>query len=514
MKPAYAPFALLGAGLWWGLYALTRVIVEFLRGMGPLGELVGSHLLGLVMLCVLGFLGLSAFVSALSSLYLSRDLPMLLARPVPLPAVHASKSVVAGIGAAWMPVAFIPAVLAGYGAAYGAGWAYYAAIVPASVAYALAPVGVGVLCSHLATWLMPARGSRAGALGLGLVLFVGAYFVFQHSTAPARDSLEALFTALLRIRADSPMLPSYWFTRSMGALMRGGAVDALYAALLATNALFWPTVALLAGDALYARNIQKTAGVGAPSRAGGRAGLFGPGHAFMAKDAIIFMRDPEQWTQLGVVGSLLVIYVYNFRLMPVATLLGMSPYASWLLAAGNAALAGLVLVALGARFLYVAVSLEAGAFWAVRSAPVRLSHMLREKLVVGAVPLGALALGLALAGGWLMGQGAAEVAATVAVVGVMSVAVCSLALGMGALMPRFQHESIAQVSTSMGSVAFMGAAFLLVALTLALALAGGWLWAGGSHALGLGVWALGLGLNAWAGIIPLRAGAASLERAQ
>jgi hypothetical protein len=50
----------------------------------------------------------------------------------------------------------------------------------------------------------------------------------------------------------------------------------------------------------------------------------------------------------------------------------------------------------------------------------------------------------------------------------LSVSICGLGTGLGAIYPKFKYENIASVSMSIGGMAFMVMAFGLVLLTLSL----------------------------------------------
>jgi ABC-2 type transport system permease protein len=100
------------------------------------------------------------------------------------------------------------------------------------------------------------------------------------------------------------------------------------------------------------------------------------------------MRDTTQWSQLFLLLALIVVYLYNFKVLPLGTFADARRNfcASWFPFA-NLALAGFVLSAVAVRFAFPAVSLEGRAFWILQSAPVSLRALVWSKFWLVFVPL-------------------------------------------------------------------------------------------------------------------------------
>src|SRR5213079_1122739 len=101
----------------------------------------------------------------------------------------------------------------------------------------------------------------------------------------------------------------------------------------------------------------------------------------------------------------------------------------------NLGLAGFVLAAIAARFIFPAVSLEGRHMWLLRSSPLDLRALLWSKYWVGTLPL--LALALLLTG---LTNVLLQVRPFMMVVGLVTIcgltfAIAALALGFGALYP-------------------------------------------------------------------------------
>ena len=89
----------------------------------------------------------------------------------------------------------------------------------------------------------------------------------------------------------------------------------------------------------------------------------------LEKDIRVFFRDNTQWSQLLLLAALVVVYLYNFSVLPLEKSPIRLEYIRNQLAFLNMGLAGFVLSAISVRFIFPAVSGEGGAFWIIRDIP-------------------------------------------------------------------------------------------------------------------------------------------------
>jgi ABC-2 type transport system permease protein len=162
-----------------------------------------------------------------------------------------------------------------------------------------------------------------------------------------------------------------------------------------------------------------------------------------------------------------MIYVYNFKSMPVNALAGF-PFIREIMVLVNLVLSGLVLSAVSARFIYASVSLEGQAFWIIRTSPVDIGKFLWSKFLYGVIPVTALMLILVFLTNLAMNAGGVLMYLSLGTVLMLCISVSGLGTGFGAIYPKFKHENIASVSISLGGMSFMLIAFTLVIATLSL----------------------------------------------
>jgi ABC-2 type transport system permease protein len=185
------------------------------------------------------------------------------------------------------------------------------------------------------------------------------------------------------------------------------------------------------------------------------------------KDVKVFLRDVSQWLQLLPLCALVLLYLYNFRVLDLERIPYMSGVMKNVYALVNLGMAGFVVATVAVRFVFPAVSAEGAAFWLVRTSPVPMRDFLWSKFGTGVVPMVLFTEMLTIAANELMTVDPfLKVVAAIAV-GFMTVAMVGLAVGLGARYPRFGADPN-QVAGSYGGVAFMILSVLYIIVMIVL----------------------------------------------
>jgi len=182
----------------------------------------------------------------------------------------------------------------------------------------------------------------------------------------------------------------------------------------------------------------------------------------LIKDLKVFLRDVSQWSQLLLLVALMLVYLYNFRILDLEKNPYMSGMVKNVYAFVNLAMAGLVMSTVCARFVFPAVSAEGAAFWIIRTAPVSLRVFLWSKFWIGFVPVLVLTEVLTVAANSFLGVDPFLRIVGALAVALMTLALVGLATGTGARYPRFNADNPSQVAGSYGGVAFMIMAVLFM----------------------------------------------------
>lgn len=439
---------------------LIQAIQERLEFLAPymLGQLIHT-----LFLSFFGLLILSSMTSSVSGFFMSREIPFLLTSPVHPAAFIIQRFSLVFTQSAWMIIIFGAPPFLAYSSRLGLGWPFLAGWFPVFLLLIMIPVLLGSACGIVLMKLLPA--SRVKQALSFLTLAVGALIIilFRMSRperlfmdVPQEEVMD--FVQAISV-PDSTFMPTSWAASAvmgLGSNEMGGVylLNLLYllgtcggCALLiyAFFKMFYRS-GLSSLDEGQIRKSRKARTV--------VESIFErlpavPG-AYLTKDMLIFARDPARWTQLFLLGALVVLYVYNAYSFP----LGGFFYRN-LVAFLNLAITGFVLSALCVRFVFPSVSLEGQSMWITMSAPVPMRKFFLAKFIFAAVPLCLISLVLSVTtnvvmrvdGDMMILFGGASVAMAISLVG--------LNLGMGAVFPKFQFENEAQIPASPGGVVTM-----------------------------------------------------------
>ncbi|MFI5005863.1 MAG: hypothetical protein ACHQKZ_00430 [Solirubrobacterales bacterium] len=472
----FATIAVLVAG---AIFTAVRWLTVQLLDYEELGDYLLRLGLGWVFLTLLSFLSFSAVVTSLSTFFLSDDLRLLLATPIPRSRLFYSRFAKAVGQSGWMVAAFVLPVLLGVALARCVGPAFYLIAILTVVPFVLIPCALGSVVTLLLVNIFPARRARDVLTLMGL-LFGMVLVVLLRVLRPERllnveslPDVTAFFTTLQS--PVTPLLPSFWAGEVLFTGLQGG-IDWLHLGALWTTALAFTIGARAAFGRLYfdgwskaqeARKARLTRLRGLEKLAA-HLPLAPMARNLLLKDLKVFLRDTAQWSQLLLLVALALVYVYNFRVLDLDRIPYMAGVVKNAYAFVNLGMAAFVLSAVAVRFVFPAVSAEGTAFWIVRTAPVTMRSFLWSKFWTGLIPILVMALGLTVVSNELLRVGPfLRLLSAVAIV-CMTFALVGLAAGMGARHPRFEAENLTQVAGSYGGVAFMVLAVLFILATVAL----------------------------------------------
>ena len=391
----------LALAFWCGTYYVIRRVLLYFQSVYDLGPSLAYQLLLIILLTFLSMLLFSNLITALSTFFLARDLDLVLSTPVSPDSFYYARLITTTLNSSWMVLFFSLPIFAAYGTVFGSGVLFYLWVAVVLPLFLIVPAAVGVLIMHLLVYFLPAKRIRDMLFFIGLFAFLIIYFLFRFSQ-PERLVQPESFGHFLQFLAAmetpaSPLLPSSWAAEVLaGPLFKRPTGQGFFYALLASYAFFLPLATSWVSSAVYLAGWSKAQ----ESKQGRRKyELFETGlnwlmrpfpsvfGALMVKDIKTFLRDSTQWSQLFLLIALIVVYLYNFKVLPLdrsplptATLKTVVSFA-------NLALAGFVLSAVAMRFAFPAVSLEGKAFWILQTAPISLRTLLWSKLWLNLVPL-------------------------------------------------------------------------------------------------------------------------------
>ena len=476
-RAKFVLLALTGVGFWTAVFGASYRVLRYIGNVQDIGNLLAGKVLGVILLAFLSILLLSNIITALSTFFLAKDLDLLVAAPIGWPRLYLAKLGETIVHSSWMVGLLALPILTAYGTVYAGGPLFPFVAAAALGPYLLLPAVAGTIFTVLLVNVFPARRTREllGLIGLGAGALVVLLLRFIRPEQLARPEGFRNFVDYLTVlkAPTSPWLPSEW---SAEMIMNW----------LTRVADPWPIVKLWGAAALalglgaavhrwlFLQGYSK-AQEGAERKV--RRPLRGPAarlltwlppqkREFLFKDMRLFFRDNTQWSQLILLVVLLMIYIFNIKSLPIHSGERIPFALVTIISFLNLGLAGFVLAAVAARFIFPAISLEGRQMWLLRSSPLDPRAMLWSKYWMGTLPLLALALSITVLTNWLLQVSPFMMGVSLATIVLYTMAASALALTFGVFYPQFGTENAAQIPTSFGGVVYMMSSLCLLALVI------------------------------------------------
>lgn len=475
--------AAVGLAFWSLMFILSSRVLIYFQSVEVIGDLLAHHLLSMIFLTFFSLLIFSNIITALSNLYLSSDLELCHSSPSSLEEVFLSRAIYTLIDSSWMVIIFGLPVLMAYAYVYGPGVGFYISLLHSGLALILIAAGIGVLVTMIMVSIFPAHRTRDIIMLLMIFIVIAVYLLFRFLRPERLVDPDAFFNVMQYVSAlkspDSPYLPTHWVTELLWGYVKGsGDHNMLFGvALLWSSAAAMIVLNIWAAERIYFTGFSKAQE--AKRRRGGRGMLdlfirilkrhLGKDLAsVLDKDIRHFFRDNTQWSQLLLLGALVIVYLYNFSVLPLERSPIRLEFLQNVIAFLNLGLAGFVISAVSVRFIYPAVSSEGRSFWIIQSSPLTVGRFLWAKFLIYIVPMLLLGEILIIVTNYLLHvtlfmMFLSSITIFLAVFGIVA-----LGVGLGALYPDFKHENIAKVATGFGGLIYMifSAVFMAVIIIL------------------------------------------------
>jgi ABC-2 type transport system permease protein len=468
---------LIGAGFWSAVFGIAYRVLSYIRQVPDLGTLLAGKMLSVILLAFLSILLLSNIITALSTFFLAKDLDLLVAAPIGWFRLYLAKLGETVVHSSWMVALLALPILTAYGTVFHGGVLFPLVAIAAMVPYLILPGVGGAIGTVLLVNVFPARRTREllGLVGLGAVAVLVLLFRFIRPEQLARPEGFRNFVDYLKVlrTPTSPWLPSEWSAEMvMNWLTR--IADPRPIAKLWGAAAAGVGLGAAVHRQLFSLGYSK-AQEGASRKV--RRSLRGPlatllgwlppqKREFLFKDLRLFFRDNTQWSQLILLVVLVAIYIFNIKSLPIHSGEQIPFALVTMISFLNLGLAGFVLSAVAARFIFPGVSLEGRQMWLLRSSPLDPRAILWSKYWMGTIPLLVLAVAITALTNALLAVSPFMMGASLVTIVLYTTAVSALALTFGVFYPQFGTENAAQIPTSYGGIVYMMASLCLLAVVI------------------------------------------------
>ena len=470
---------------WAGGTAIVLLVLNYLTSVDAIGTAIAGRVLAFSLLSIGSVLVLSCIVTALPAFFLSKDLELLAAAPIPPRTFFIARFVqVVAEGGAIALLLVVP-LLAGYGLAFGGGILWPLVSLLAWVPLWITATALGCTAVYLLVAVVPPTRAQFAFRLIGFGLCLGAIYAMQRAEPAELTQLGTKAIGEIVKLLDVPLapwLPTEWAARVLKNWLDGywDPQPLAWLWLLAIAAL-----AIAYGSFLtfYSRGISAV-------RSAGRSDhppsiLTRPFHWLLSplsparrelllKEMRLLGRDAALWSQFVLLIPLVLVYVVGVSVLPTGG--GAMPQlVTSILPVVNVGLAGMVLAAVTSRLVLPTIAAEGTMWWLLRAAPVKIRDILFAKYWAATGPLAIVAVGIVGLTSLLLGTAPVVMALSMTAVAALMFAQAALAIYIGAINPRFDAETaVNQTVTWQGILFLLSAGFLTMVVALSLAPAMYW----------------------------------------
>ncbi len=465
---------LLGAAVCLAIAVVSRRVLGYFHAQDELGILLSLKILQMIWILLFALLTFSAMVTAVSTLYLSQDNETLLAAPLPPREIFAMRYLTTTVGTAWMVLVFSLPVFGAYGQVFAAGPLFWPLLLATLTMVAATASALAMLLTIAIIYLFPAKRTKDVVLYLSLCFGIFLYLIFrlihpEELVNPDRFGQFIEYFGAISTPAG-PWLPAGWAADLLAGYLLDRQIDPLLAGLLVTTPLVFYFLGELAMDRLFLAGFSKSQeSFGGQRRFRPVRRLHHTAGWVMRKELRQFTRDSSQWSQLFMIAALVVVYLYNFKALPLDRSPLPTVYISNLIAFANIGLAGFLAASLATRFVYPAVGAEKGAFYLILGSPLSLGRFLWYKYLFYCLPFTLLTLLLTIASNQLLQISGPMWWISLFASLLITWTVLGMGIAFGSLFADFHSENRA-AAMGPGAILFLFSAVLYEVLVLALGL--------------------------------------------
>ena len=461
-KASLRSFAIIifGLILFIGLYLISMKTIHYFHSQNELGIILSLKIFQMAWVIFFTMLIFSNMVSGVSALFLSRDNEIVFSSPAPLSDLYLTRYVSITIFTSWMMIIFSMPIFGAFGYVFEAGPIYYPLLLITITAIATTASGIGLLVTIILVNLFPAKRTKDIVVYLSLLFGILLYLVIrllkpEEMADPERfpDFIEYLSSMS---NPASMYLPPSWASTFLTGYLQDHYLDWLLIGLLTTT----PFVIYFAGEWVMQRWFFP--GFSKAQESFGGSHSFKqekyypkPMRWFFKKELKTFIRDSSQWSQLFLIGALIVVYLYNFKVLPLDRSPIPAQVIANMIAFANIGLTGFLIASLCARFVFPSLGAEGSAIGLTMTSPLSLKQVLFYKYLFYVLPFTVLAAILLISSNHLL-QITGPMWWISLVIGlIMTWSVVAVGIGFGAMYADFKAENQAAVQGSFGAILFL-----------------------------------------------------------
>lgn len=453
----------------WLIYLGTEWILKTSAGLVNYAYLSPTLPLGLILLTLFVMLIISNTATVTGSFYLSDDLDLFVASPIPGFRFFLQRLLLVGMSTSIVPFFFILPIIICYGSWFDQGIWFYICAVLALIPYFLIPLGFAFLFSSCLVFFVPVRRARLLYL-LVLMMLLGCIYLaidLVSLVLRAQGDTQGL-VQIVKVLSSAyiPWLPSSWVGEVIGELLfpQGRSLELRLLLLWGATLVSFSAAFLLYQfaylSALTTMKNNKSTGEEKSTLFKLRkhiSPIFKQRAGFWIKDAVTLSRDMSQLFQGLLLFGIYSIYIYNLRVFAGFYTLGAVEELWWtnFLFISNFCISAFISSALCTRFVFPTISLEGRVFPLIKKAPLTMRTYVLGKFLFWYFVVAAVHSFVVGTGAYAAGAKPIALAINVLSSWILCYGLTGLAIGMGSYFARFDWEHTAQLAVGFGNIIFM-----------------------------------------------------------
>jgi ABC-2 type transport system permease protein len=469
-----------------GSFLFFYRVFDYLASLMDIGFLLMNKIISLGFLAIFIMLVISNLVTAITTLYRSRETAYLLSTPATYRQVFTVKFIDNMVFSTWAVLLLGLPVIIAYGMVRGfVLWEYIFELFCVLIPFVVIPGCIGVTLAIFMFLASRKINPKTLILLMGslLILAVALYFKLGQPTSLAFNAVSdwrVLNRYLSSMGVTSfAFLPSFWVSESLKLIsIKASNTLLIYMlALVSTSVLAINLIFMIADRFYYSSwlaSLEYHGSIEGKVVKRRRSSSFfqlptwlpADFRAVLSKDLKIFSREPAQWAQFTVLLVLLLIYLVNLKYFPTDI---KDSYWKTFIGFTNFAFSGFILATLSVRFVFPNISLEGRSFWAIVSSPMRISRVFWVKFWSAFLIFLLISEVLAFVSNIMLGLRGILMILTFFSVLLMSVSLVSLSVGMGAIYPRFDERNPGKIASSVGGMLTTVLSLIYVGLMVVIA---------------------------------------------
>ncbi|PKL92943.1 MAG: hypothetical protein CVV21_00950 [Candidatus Goldiibacteriota bacterium HGW-Goldbacteria-1] len=451
------------------IYQLFFFIFKHFYGAQLIGGLLVNRLLSAIYMTFSYMIVMSAVVSAIPVLYLSRDMDFLFSSPIKAEDIFTFQYLKIIFEACWMMLLMSIPVFAAYSTVLKIDFYQYLFIMAAHIPFFIVMASAGITLTLVLVRYFPAESIRNIAIAMSGIFLVGIvlYFRMLEPEKLSAGSMQDVSEFLKYLRTpESFFLPhthfisivkdvtAYGIYRGIGPLLAYGSAAILIFALVIKAAGLWYF------DGYGKKGIYKKEKPLAAGRAFTRRKVF---ESQLIKDVKYLVRDTSQWIQVVFLFGVVVIYLFNMYKMP-SELFDLKNVIYFL----NIGFIGFIISAIGSRFILPVISVEGRAFWIYRSAPTTMTKYVIDKFIAYGIPMMIIGLVIALLSIRILKSDPFINYVTIFSTVCVTLVISGVGTGFGGYFANFKIKNAEEMITGVAGLSYMFVTMVFIGITLAL----------------------------------------------